>query len=155
MTRYRLHKADVARIYAAIACPSRVADKHSHRNQDITGVGSIAHVHERNAQSLSVGHPGEINGDHRRATPAKGGAPSAGRYRHTAHRDGAGKGYYHLIHTRAVAAFDPNSPTDRYQRQIDIASKGSVHLPRDSAARHRRTPVKISIVFCGVRPSVA
>ena len=38
LTRYRLHKANIARIYAAIACPSRVADKHSHWNQDITGL---------------------------------------------------------------------------------------------------------------------
>ena len=132
-----------------VPLPIRVADKHSHRNHDITGVGSIAHVLERNAKSLNVGHPGEINGDHRCATPAKGGAPSARRYRHTGQRNGAGKGYYHLIHTRAVAAFDPDSSTDGNQRQIDIASKGSVHLTRDSAARHRRTAGKISIEATG------
>ena len=69
--RLRLHKANIARIYAAIACPSRVADKHSHRNQDITGASSIVHIRERNPQPLSVCYPGEINGDHRRPLPLK------------------------------------------------------------------------------------
>ena len=92
-----------------------VTRQNSHWDQDIGGGGSIVHVHERNAQSLGVGHPGEVNGDHRRATPAKGGAPSARRYRHTGQRNGGGKGYHLLMRTRhcASAVFNPNGPTDR------------------------------------------
>ena len=52
-------------------------------------------------------------------------------------RYGVSKGNYHCVVVRSsgASAFNTNVTG---QWQIDIASKGSVHLPRDSATRHRR-----------------
>ena len=57
--------------------------------------------------------------------------------RTTIHGYGVSEGHYHcvVVSCSAASAFNTNVTG---QWQIDIASKGSVHLPRDSTTRHRR-----------------